>query len=307
MRTAKRRGHGICTTLLKVPLKSSVIHRLSSLPITVLVKHISINTNTVRPSLSTREVNYNAKSDIVYITGELANLAFHVDDYDLARKYAQESLSIADSSKLTDDKAVTESPMVGIALSYSALGSYYRQRGNYDSAIAFYRRALDTYESLYNMTREYVDNSVECLTDVGRTYRLAGDYEKAIETYLVSLERSENLPRSKQVVRAGIFNSLGILYEEQGDYQKAIDFFDFSLRSFRIIKDRGEEARVLSNLAATHQKLGEAERALTEYRESLRIAEEIENREVMATATQGLGWVMREKGNYEEARKWFET
>ncbi len=88
---------------------------------------------------------------------------------------------------------------------------------------------------------------------------------------------------------AGVCNNLGNAYDSLGQYQRAIDFYQQSLEISREIGDRGGEAASLSHLGTAYKSLGQYQRAIDFHQQSLEIRREIGNRWGEANSLGNLG------------------
>ncbi|MFM6446580.1 MAG: tetratricopeptide repeat protein, partial [Microcystis panniformis] len=94
--------------------------------------------------------------------------------------------------------------------------------------------------------------------------------------------------------------SLGNVYYSLGEYQKAIEFYQQSLAIFREIGDRGGEAKSYGNLGNAYGSLGEYQKAIEFNQQSLAIEREIGDRGGEAKSYMGLGNVYYSLGEYQK-------
>jgi tetratricopeptide (TPR) repeat protein len=96
-------------------------------------------------------------------------------------------------------------------------------------------------------------------------------------------------------------NSLGNAYDSLGQYQRAIDFYQQSIEIMREISDRNGEANSLGNLGNAYDSLGQYQRAIDFHQQSLEIAREIGDRNGEARSLAGLGIAYGSLSQYQRA------
>ena len=92
------------------------------------------------------------------------------------------------------------------AQGHIALGGVYYQAGEYDEAIAEFKKAISinpNNESAYN--------------GLGGVYHQAGEYDEAIAEFKKAISVNPNSLRA--------YNGLGLVYSEQGKYDLAVRFY----------------------------------------------------------------------------------
>jgi tetratricopeptide (TPR) repeat protein len=104
---------------------------------------------------------------------------------------------------------------------------------------------------------------------------------------------------------AAFVHHLGMVSQDQGDYEEALTWYRKSLEIEEELGNRAGMANSYGQLGIVSQHQGDYEEALTWYRKSLEIKEELGNRAGMANSYGQLGIVSQEKGDYEEALTWY--
>ncbi|KPQ32735.1 MAG: hypothetical protein HLUCCO16_19630 [Phormidium sp. OSCR] len=99
---------------------------------------------------------------------------------------------------------------------------------------------------------------------------------------------------------------MGNVYNSLGQYERAIDFYEQSLAITREIGDRAGEGNALSNLGNVYNSLGQYERAIDFYEQSLTIAREIGDRAGEGRVLGNLGVAYLNQGQYERAIDFYE-
>jgi tetratricopeptide (TPR) repeat protein len=96
-------------------------------------------------------------------------------------------------------------------------------------------------------------------------------------------------------------NNLGAIYKNLGQYQKAIDFYQQSLAIKKQIGDRDGEATSLNNLGLVYDYLGQYQKAIDFYQQSVAIAKQIGESSIEARSLNNLGAAYDRLGQYQKA------
>lgn len=255
---------------------------------------------------------------------------------DEAIKYFQTLiLYIKENMKNREDELFT---------AYEALGNIYSLQGDYERAIRSYEemhrcagedKILQSKSNLklsivYHTQSRYADalkilnqtdklvqgDSIEEMLEKSEiylamcmNYGLKGEIEKAIVhgekgLQIVEAHRPEIIQKIGEQkineLQARGFNSLATLFYFQGAYEKAIDLFERTLKLSEEIGDKQKIAVVSGNLGAMYQERGEYEKTTDLYKKFLRMSEEIGYKRGMGIASGNLGLVYYYQGEYEK-------
>ena len=101
-------------------------------------------------------------------------------------------------------------------------------------------------------------------------------------------------------------NSLGLAYKNLGEIQRAIECYEQSLAIKREVGDRSSEGIVLNNLGNAYKNLGETRRAIELYEQSLAIKREVGNRRGEGTTLMNLGNAYNRLGETKRAIEFHE-
>lgn len=188
---------------------------------------------------------------------------------------------------------------------YLNKGNIYNDNRDFQKALEYYKNALQIYRKNYT---EGHPNIAVAFNNIGAMYAKLEDFDQAIDYYLSSLRISED-PISKTITYrnlAGIYKDAGMIeqsstyylksienatgelskdhYEvgnsylaygdfllEQGDYEKAFDFFNETLRIFKLNfeKKNPHISRVYARLGDYFLSKDHLEEALVSYQEAL--------------------------------------
>jgi len=166
----------------------------------------------------------------------------------------------------------------GASLYFDRAG-YYHMSGDYDKAIAMYKKSIklnpedeNARNNLGNVYRDiglYTESFkeyeraleinpylVEAHNNLGILYVNRGLYDEAIKEYMLAIEINPNL--------AGVHNNLGNIYRKKGLYGKALE-------EYREAVDLDRElVEAYNNLGVTLAEMGELREAVRQFRKALR-------------------------------------
>ena len=232
-------------------------------------------------------------------------LQAHADNYDLALKYYNRALHIAEKNNdsidigssynnigvvyqtqsdynkalefhnkaLTIWKAKLGEEGINVAISYNNIGSVYSHKGDYDKALDFYNKALSIQKSILGEEHFVVAHSYSY---IGSVYQKKDKYDKALEFYNKALSIQKSIFGEEFIVVATSYNNIGDVYYDKGEYNKALEYFD---KALPIYLSKGHEADKMIFLlyeskALCYSALGDTDKA----EEYLKKAAEIEQR-----------------------------
>jgi CHAT domain-containing protein/Tfp pilus assembly protein PilF len=242
--------------------------------------------------------------DLIYVLSELGTLHIYAADYLKAEQYSQESLALAGSLKNSKDAPGALPDEYGIAFAWSNLGQVAQWKGDYDTALDDFKKALALWKAIPERVVSYAGNVADAMGNIAHVYQALGDHVQSLNYLTQAKEVAKTLfPQTRM---AAVLNDIGVVYLEQGDYAKAAESLRESLRIFTRLNNRREVARNFLNLAVIDQRQGNYEAALKGFQESLRRAQEAEATEIIVAAQEGLGSVYQAQGNYSMALESFE-
>lgn len=222
----------------------------------------------------------------------------------------------------------------GLAVSCGWIAYLLEQRGQVDSALAFYRKGLeiakrtgnkkDQGQILNNIAAIYKDegktelalenyrlsialhNAIgntagisSGLNNIGLIYQNQGQLLTALDYYKRALEIDDSLGSKEGVAVA--YHNIGSVYKDIGEYEDALGYYRKSLAIEQKLKDKYNEAytcNAIGNIYFEQKKFGEA---LAEYEKALAIREEIEDKKGMAYSLRSIGTVQENTGEKQKA------
>lgn len=145
-------------------------------------------------------------------------------------------------------------------------------------------------------------------------YKLAntGHYPEAavkLEKGLELAKKSENkmdIMDLNKRLRAAFLGNLGWVYSAMGQYDRALEHYQQSLAIFREAKRRRFEASALSSLGGLYKDLGQYDRALEYYQQALAINREAKDCFLEGSLLSSLGWLYYRMGQHDRAREYYQ-
>ncbi|MEG3922143.1 CHAT domain-containing protein, partial [Microcoleus sp. T3_A4] len=100
-------------------------------------------------------------------------------------------------------------------------------------------------------------------------------------------------------------NNIGGVYSELGEKQKALEYYSQSLPLFRAVGDRSGEAATLNNIGGVYSELGEKQKALEYYSQSLPLSRAVGNRSGEALTLNNIGNIYSDLGEKQKALEYY--
>jgi len=206
---------------------------------------------------------------LVYI----ANAYEMRSDYPASLEVYYQCIALAEQS---DNKPL-------LSLCYNNVGIINKNLMNFDKAIAFYQKSLSVKKILHDTLR-----MASTYNNIGNIYLDQDKYDLAINNYdsaILILNSSDLNQDHRQIaVKADVLTNLGRVYMEMGD-DTSIDpltYFIDALELRRISKDKYNEAKTLMSMGDCYFEKNQYERSINYYHEAKKIAEKLENKDLLA-------------------------
>ncbi len=100
-------------------------------------------------------------------------------------------------------------------------------------------------------------------------------------------------------------NNIGLLYSDLGEKQKALEYYSQSLPLFRAVGNRRGEATTLSNIGVVYAALGEKQKGLEYYNQSLPLTRAVGDRRQEAITLNNIGQVYSDLGEKQKALEYY--
>ncbi|NRD20878.1 histidine kinase [Winogradskyella eckloniae] len=175
-------------------------------------------------------------------------------------------------------------------------GMYFEKKGELDSAITYYKTAINKFRVIKDTLDEYKAKSL-----LANAFIAKGDYELAIQTIKKNIAFFES---KKGHSRDVLFNknNLGALYVSIKDWENAKTYVEEIYKHPITKKNKRMLSSTLINLVAIHTEVNELDKALNYAHE----AETLEKRpRSLANLYHNLGNLYMQKANYKTAESYF--
>ena len=95
--------------------------------------------------------------------------------------------------------------------------------------------------------------------------------------------------------------NIGNVYIDQGDYTKALEYYLNSLKVVQELSDKQIEEKMLLNIGNVYSELGDYTKAMEYYENSLKIAQELGDKKGEETGLGNIGYTYYDLGDYTKA------
>ena len=190
---------------------------------------------------------------------------WRLGDYNKALKYHQEALDV--HRKLGGGEAE--------AFELINLGEVYRQLGQYEDALLHLQEALRIYRRLRITNGQNIAEF-----NIGNVYRDMEKFHACLEHYQESwrIIKESGLSSLNSYSHLTVPTTIANVFWRLGNYQESLRYYSEALNISRGLRDRFEEANILSYIAAIYGILGDYQESMNHYEEALKIYREIGNK-----------------------------
>ena len=183
---------------------------------------------------------------------------------------------------------------------YSNIGAVYYYHGNYPEALKNYFASLKIREEINDK-----QGIAASYNNIGGVYYSHGNYPEALKNYFASLKIREEI-KDKQGMAVS-YNNIGLVYYYQGNYPEALKNYFASLKIREEMGDKQGIAASYNNIGSVYhsqgnahpnpsQKAGLFNEALKNHFASLKIREELGDKQGIASSYNNIGNVYYSQG-----------
>jgi signal transduction histidine kinase/ActR/RegA family two-component response regulator len=188
----------------------------------------------------------------------------------------------------------------GIAYSLRNLAQLNAQLANVDLALSQAFEALSLFEAMRERGAQ------PCLLRIiANIYLDLANYPDALVYLFKALRISQDI--GELASEADVLNSLGLVYHKSGNYAQELDVYHQALDIYQKLADKNGQAMSLNRMAMAYYS-GEdsSETSLAYARQSLELAQEIDNKRLVANVFHTIGDIYLEMSDYTQALHHFE-
>ena len=162
--------------------------------------------------------------DLIYVLADLGAFYFILEDYQKARDYSEQSISLAEKLKTTHEPPAAFPDDFGRARAFLTLGEDDSRNGAHEEAIERLEESLALYQHLNAGSHSYDFYIGGVYGALGRAYPEVGDSARALLCLNKALAIASGQGDTRTI--ASLRNDMGFLYLEQEDYAQAKAQFD---------------------------------------------------------------------------------
>ncbi len=233
-----------------------------------------------------------AEKNLRYIKS-LSNLSLHMYKNDMAIYYAQSIIKDAANSL---DKS----------LGYNQIGLAYDNKGEHDTAISYYKKALKI--DIKELGPEH-SNVATSYSNIGMAHSSKHEFDKAIEYFKKALKIDKNIYGESDSKATAYYNNLGGAYEKKGEFDKAIEYYKKALKIDLAVlgAEHPKIATLYNNLGLSYSGKGDFDRALSYYQRALKInlAKLGAEHPKVALRYSNIGRAYEDKGEFDKAIEYY--
>lgn len=164
----------------------------------------------------------------------------------------------------------------------------------YKNAIAFCRETPQVEQELPFLLFRY-----------GSILSYSGEYNKAIEVLKEALKINESSQTKDNLLTARIYMQFGILHFFQKHWEEALYFYRKAERKALLLKNKQGISIASNNIANVYQKKGDYKQAISTYKKSLEIQEQIQDTATICNTLFNIGTCYEELGQSQKALSYF--
>jgi tetratricopeptide (TPR) repeat protein len=204
-----------------------------------------------------------------------------------------------DSATVYYDKAIIKAKTIEnttiVLNSLSNLSGLENNKGNYDRAI----QISDSVARMYLLNKDYFRYGIT-IGEIGRSFYSKGDYKMATDSIIKALRVLDTI--SKEPFRkADLHIQLGNINYDQGNYDLAIENMEKAYTVYVETDDKVYQAYTLTDIGNTLVQMEELDKAISYYKKSKALGEEVNLDDNTANTLANIGMVYTKQGKYDLA------
>jgi len=180
------------------------------------------------------------------------------------------------------------------------IGVCLRQLGDYEDALTYYLTALEIYEQSGDKAKQATVNN-----NIGLVYSYLGINDKAIAYHLRAKAVFEALQNQKGI--SEVYNNIAIIYANDGDLNKALEYFKYSLTLEKELEDQKGIAESLNNVGAVYYYMGEIDLAISYFKQSASREKAVGNYAGVGASYNNIAQVLLENNRLAESKTYIDS
>jgi len=186
------------------------------------------------------------------------------------------------------------SDTAGVAETLIGIGNIFNNKGEWDAALAHYQQARDALERLGDTA-----GVARTLNNIGEALRHKGEWDRALAHFQRARDVLERLGDTAGV--ATTLNNIGNIFDNKGEWDAALAHFQRAREIWERLGDTAGVARTLNNIGNIFDNKGEWDAALAHYQQARAIRERLGDTAGVATTLNNIGNIFNNKGEWDAA------
>jgi tetratricopeptide (TPR) repeat protein len=179
--------------------------------------------------------------------------------------------------------------------------------GRIHAKLSDWKLALGNFEECLRLAKEHNVSNVQsrAYNNMGLIFFQKGDIEQA-QHYFASTIQSVDCELA-QIDEAHALTNMGIIANIQGNHEEAMQNYDQALQIYEEkSNNQQQKAQLYHNLGMTWSDIGEMDKAMDEFKNCLKIATEIQDKQLRALTYLNMGKTLTRQNDTAQAKRYTE-
>jgi len=182
-----------------------------------------------------------------------------------------------------------------LAMTLNNIGNIFSDKGEWDTALAHFQQAHETYERLGD-----VAGLAGTLNNIGEVSRHKGEWDAALAHYRQARETLDRLGDASGV--AMTLNNIGNIFNNKGEWDAALAYYQQARETFERLGDAAGLAMTLNNIGSVFNNKGEWDAALAYYQQARETFERLGDAGGLARTLWNIGLIYEAQGRLTDAQ-----
>lgn len=223
-------------------------------------------------------------AEYIILLCDISQTHLHIHQIEEAKQYAERALSIAES--LSDGNL--------LAMAKGTIGLVMRADKD-DSALLYLRESVNGYDDEVNSFY------IRILSNLAGAQIESGDITGGIASYENAIEKAIDLPEEAGQVH----NELAYHYAKNREQRKAIEQWQNAISSFEQANQREDIICILCDIASMYERLGDGRMAQRDYGKALEMLSQIDDKQIRGSILANIARAYSNYGDVETAEDFF--